>query len=111
MRVKGIVLTLLILVSLAVPCTAQISLMPLFDLTKWTTETYPVFSAPGILHDARSPTSDATYTDLGQLDTISYSPIFDMSPGSWSFNTYPTFKSTPASLDTGYMIGMMFGLL
>ncbi len=104
MKLKGILLTLLILASLAAPCAAQ-NFRPLFDMSRWTTDTYPAFGTTGTLYDAKSPTTPSVSTDLGQVRGVKYSPIFDMSPGAWSFNTYPAFSGPSAGQ------GIQFGTM
>lgn len=96
MKLKGILLTLLILASLAAPCAALVSFKPIFDMSRWTTDTYPAFGSSGTLYDAKSPATPSVSTDLGQVRDVNYSPIFDMSPGAWSFNTYPAFTGSSA---------------
>ena len=108
MRVKSIVITLLILAAVlavyAIPCYAAEITVPnvnqLFDMSPsaWTTSTYPAFmdTASGTyLYNAPSMTLPTISTSgLGKISSISYSPIFDMSPGAFSLSTYPAFTDS-----------------
>jgi hypothetical protein len=119
MRVKSIAITLLVLTALTavyvVPCCADAISVPnvnqLFDMSPsaWTTSTYPAFmntASGAYLYNAQAPTLPTVLgTDLGQVSNTNYSPVFDMSPGAFSFSTYPTFTDsgqlTNANSDLG----------
>ena len=104
MRLKGLVITLLVLVLLAavyaVPVGAQISVPKLsnvFDMSpqSWTLGTYPAFGGSGSLYNAAMPSfsfSLGQAPKMGSVSTIKYSPMFDMSPGAWNSNTFLKFK-------------------
>ena len=108
MRVKSIAITLLVLAALmavyVMPCYAAEITLPnvnqLFDMspTAWTTSTYPAFTdtaSGAYLYNAQAPTLPTiSTTDLGQISSIKYSPVFDMSPGAFSLSTYPTFTNS-----------------
>jgi hypothetical protein len=108
MRVKSIAITLLILAALmavyVMPCYAAEVTLPnvnqLFDMSPsaWTTSTYPAFmntASGAYMYNAQAPTlPTVSGTDLGKLSSINYSPVFDMSPGAFSFSTYPTFTDS-----------------
>ncbi len=85
MRLRGILLALLLVTPLLAAC-ASVNFSPMFDLSKWTLDTYPAFDS-GKLYDAKSP----ELPSFDGMSTIRYSPIFDMSPGSWSFTSFPKF--------------------
>ncbi len=120
MRYKSIAITLLVLTSLVAVCMAQgyalelsqMTMKPLFDMStqSWSPNTYPAFSGTGsstLLYNAQTPTLPSTSgTDLGKISDVSYSPIFDMSPNAWTFNSYPTFNSQSGS--TG-LLDKLFG--
>lgn len=107
MRLKGILLAALLVAALAVAC-GSMGFSPMFDMPKWTTATYPTF-VDGCMSNLPTPVFSTGGIDLQQ---VKYSPIFDMSPGSFSFNTFPTFSgsgSPGAGVVYGMMTGMMFG--
>ena len=113
MRVKSIAITLLVLAALmavyVVPCYADEISMPnvsqLFDMSPsaWTTNTYPAFmnTASGTyMYNAQAPTlPTVSSTDLGQVSGVGYTPVFNMAPGSWSYDTYPAFTDSGALTD------------
>jgi hypothetical protein len=108
MRLKGIVLATLIAGALIASCSS-ISFKPLFDLSSWTTDTYPAFGPSGSLFNAMAPRMPSASFGGVSLQDIKYMPIFDMSPDSFSFNAYPAFTGLPAS--QGSIFGMMSGIL
>ena len=91
MRLKGILLAALIVTALTVSC-GSITFKPMFDLSKWTTDTYPAFSH-GSLYDAKTPGLPPLSFTGASLPAIKYKPIFDMSPGAFSFGSYPMISS------------------
>ncbi len=107
MRLKGILLATLLAVTLTVAC-GSISFSPMFDMSKWTTDTYPAFVG-GSLTDVKSPSFSASFGGA-DLQQIKYKPIFDMSPGEFSFDTYPVFTGS-GSLGTGIVYGMIMGTM
>ena len=125
MRVKGITVMILVFASLMAMCIAPtyaVQVNQLFDLSPqaWTLDSYPAFNDTGatpMLYNAESPTLPTITgpgTDLGQISTVGYSPVFDMSQGSWNFNSYPIFGSdgglTNSQIDSGLLgIGQLFG--
>ena len=120
MRVKSIVIISLVLTSLFILCIvpgyalelSQPKMKPLFDMSSsaWSLDTYPAFTNTGsspMLYNAQTPKlPTALGTDLGQVSDVNYSPMFDMSPGAWTFNSYPAFRSGNAGSS---LFGKLFG--
>jgi hypothetical protein len=106
MRLKGILLATLFVAALTVAC-GSMGFSPMFDMSKWTTDTYPAFEH-GSLTDVKSPAFTSTSFGGTDLQKISYKPVFDMSPGAFSFDTYPAFANA-GSQGTGVIFGTMMG--
>ncbi len=108
MRLKGILLATLVVAVLAVSC-GSVDFKPMFDMSLWTIDTYPAF-INGSLYDARSPAFPSASSGGVGLQHIKYMPIFDMSPGAFSFDAYPKFTGS-GSPGTGIVFGMMMGTM
>jgi len=87
----------------------SIDFKPMFDMSTWTTDTYPAF-IDGSLSDARSPAFPSPSSSGADLQHIEYKPIFDMSPGAFSFDTFPVFSSSGGG-GSGIIFGMMMGTM
>jgi|GEM_PF-4918113 len=125
MRVKGITVMIIVfasLVAMSVAPVYAVQVKQLFDLSTqaWTLDSYPAFKDTGsspVLYNAESPklpSITGAGTDMGQISDVGYKPVFDMSPGSWNFNTYPVFDSsgglTNSQIDSGLLgLGKLFG--
>ncbi len=106
MRLRGILLASLV-VGVLVVAGGSISFKPMFDLSSWTTDTYPAFGASG-LYNAKAPDMPSASFGGFSMQDIKYKPVFDMSPGAFDFNTYPTFSGTQGT-GNGIIYGMMMG--
>src|SRR5271157_162276 len=125
MRVKGITVMIIVfasLVAMSIAPVYAVQVNQLFDLSPqaWTLDSYPAFNDTGssaVLYNAVSPqlpTITGAGTDMGQISDVGYTPVFDMSPGSWNFNSYPVFDSsgglTNSQIDSGLLgLGKLFG--